>query len=244
MPSPTLSLNDTQTLSLLLNQPSCAQSTFIDPTLPSPNLDLQGQERIILHPLNTAKPSAPALTQAITDLTSLINSNPTYASAYNNRAQALRLLHGDDLTHKDLAASTAWDDLCFAIHYASPSLSEQEQSDNVDPAKADVIKVSSFAAKVLGAAYTQRGRLLVKLSQRKGEAENSWDGVYEDLLPDVLKGKSAGVLEEMANRDFESGGRYGCEVGREMAVRTNVYQKACGAIVGEAMRGERMGRGG
>ncbi len=112
------------------------------------------------------------------------------------------------------------------------------------PAEVDIIKVSSFAAKVLGAAYTQRGRLLVKLSQRKGEEEDRWDGVYEDLLPDVLKGKRAGALEEMANGDFEWGGRYGCEVGREMAVRTNVYQKACGVIVGEAIRGEKMGRGG
>ena len=210
MPSPTLSPNDSQTLSLLLDQPPCTQSTLIDPTLPSPNPNLQAQERSILNPLNTAKPSTPTLTQAITELTSLINSNPTYASAYNNRAQALRLLHGDDLTHEDLAASTAWNDLCTAIFYASPSLSEQQQSDKIHSTKEDVIKVSPFAAKVLGAAYTQRGRLLVKLSQRKEGKEDSWDGVYEDLLPDVLKGKSAGVLEEMANRDFEWGGRYGC----------------------------------
>ena len=97
---------------------------------------------------------------------------------------------------------------------------------------------------MLGAAYTQRGRLLVKLSQRKGEEGDGWDGGYEDLLPDVLKGRRVGVLEEMASRDFEWGGRYGCEVAREMAVRTNVYQKACGVIVGEAIRGERMGKGG
>ena len=82
----------------------------------------------------------------------------------------------------------------------------------------------------------------------RGEGEDkskeSWDeGGYEDLLPEMLKGKKAGVLEEMASRDFEWGGRYGCVVGREMAVRTNVYQKACGIVVGEAMRGERMGRG-
>ena len=84
----------------------------------------------------------------------------------------------------------------------------------------------------------------MKLSQRKQEAGNSWDGIYEDLLPEELRGKRSGEVEEMASRDFEWGGRYGCEVGREMAVRTNVYQKACGGVVGEAMRGERMGRGG
>ena len=111
-------------------------------------------------------------------------------------------------------------------------------------------KVSPFAAKVLGAAYTQRGRLLVKLSQQRRREEekeegDSWEeGGYDDLLPEMLRGKKAGVLEEMASRDFEWGGRYGCVVGREMAVRTNAYQKACGMVVGEAMRGERMGRGG
>ena len=84
----------------------------------------------------------------------------------------------------------------------------------------------------------------MKLSQRKEEEGDSWEGGYEELLPEVLRGKKAGEVEEMASRDFVWGGRYGCEVGREMAVRTNVYQKACGGIVGQAMRGERMGRGG
>lgn len=249
MPSPTLSQHDTQTLSLLLNQPPhIPSSTLIDPTLPSPNPQLQAHERTILHPLNTPSPSPQALTKAITELTSLIDANPTYASAYNNRAQALRLLHGDDLTRKELGASTVWMDLCEAIHYASPSSDEPPRGE--DGGKAEVIsKVSPFAAKILGAAYTQRGRLLVKLSQRRKEEDEEkgnslGEGGYDEaLLPEMLRGKKAGCLEEMASRDFEWGGKYGCVVGAEMAVRTNFYQKACAGVVGEAMRGERMGMG-
>ncbi len=37
------------------------------------------------------------------------------------------------------------------------------------------------------------------------------------------------------------GGRYGNDVAREMAVRTNPYAKLCGNIVKEAMRGEMLG---
>jgi hypothetical protein len=61
------------------------------------------------------------------------------------------------------------------------------------------------------------------------------------LLPPQLQGKSREQLEEMASRDFEMGGRYGNDVAREMAVRTNPYAKLCGNIVKGAMRGEMLG---
>lgn len=41
--------------------------------------------------------------------------------------------------------------------------------------------------------------------------------------------------------DFQQGGRYGNEIARQMAVKTNPYAKMCGAIVKEAMRKEMTG---
>ena len=49
---------------------------------------------------------------------------------------------------------------------------------------------------------------------------------FEIFLPTELRGQGAEALEDMANRDFEMGAKYGNEVAAEMARRTNVYQKA------------------
>ncbi|OAJ40597.1 hypothetical protein BDEG_24310 [Batrachochytrium dendrobatidis JEL423] len=52
---------------------------------------------------------------AYTVLSKAVDQCPTYASAYNNRAQVLRLQEKDD---------AALDDLCKAIEYATPTRSQ------------------------------------------------------------------------------------------------------------------------
>ncbi|MCJ1458515.1 hypothetical protein MMC28_008888 [Mycoblastus sanguinarius] len=240
-PHPTLTPSDAQTLSLILNQPPtpAIAPALIDSTFPTPFPHLQARERTILAPLNVPHPSEAALHSASAKLTTLIQASPTYASAYNNRAQVTRLLYGSDLTSPALASSTIWDDLDAAIHYASPP-----EAAVVDP----------FTAKVLGAAYTQRGGLVlgIVVRSRSRSQHNQTKNEHQDqdqeerkcqerLLPAELRLKSREMLEGMANWDFEMGGRYGSLVGRAMARRTNVWGKACGAVVREAMGREMRG---
>ena len=46
---------------------------------------------------------------------------------------------------------------------------------------------------------------------------------YEIFLPTELRGQGAEALEDMENRDFGMGAKYGNEVAAKMARRTNVY---------------------
>lgn len=78
--------------------------------------------------------------------------------------------------------------------------------------------VSPRQANLLGQAYTQRGAMLYTLFMKEG-----------------AEGAAREKLELAASKDFYEGGRYGNEVGREMAVRTNPYARLCGAIVREAL---------
>lgn len=82
--------------------------------------------------------------------------------------------------------------------------------------------VSARQANLLAQAYTQRGALLYMLFKSGGGG-------------DVGVGVDGEQLEMAASKDFFEGGRYGSEVGREMAVRTNPYARMCGAIVREAL---------
>ena len=110
---------------------------------------------------------------------------------------------------------------------------------------------------MLGSAYTQRGALLLQLAEsldntnsrttkdRKcapEETEKEKLQMRDQDWPEELIGKSKKQLEEMANVDFEMGGTYGNEVGRDMAKKTNVWAKMCGAIVQEVMQAEMGGR--
>jgi hypothetical protein len=54
----------------------------------------------------------------------------------------------------------------------------------------------------------------------------------------ILDDESSERLEERASHDFSMAGKYGSELARAMAVRTNPYAKMCGAIVQTAMRNE------
>jgi len=79
-------------------------------------------------------------------------------------------------------------------------------------------------AKVLSIAYTHRATIYMLAS--RGEIK----GISDD--------ESSERLEERASHDFSMAGKYGSELARAMAVRTNPYAKMCGAIVQTAMRNE------
>ena len=224
-----LSSNDAHVLSALFDPESSPSSSVnVDSSLqPLPQFSndelasLQTAERAAIRPLAVPSPSKQDIDAAITALTSVISSQPNYASAYTNRAQTVRLAIGDDLF---APANTAdiervFDDLTSAISLATPE---------------DAGRVSPVQAKVLATAHTHRAYLYLKAAKAAEESETG----FLEGGPGKLRVLRKEKLEEMASRDFALGGRYGDRLAKEMAVKTNPYAKMCGAIVKEAMREE------
>jgi hypothetical protein len=191
--------------------------------------------------------SEPPLAQyvaCVRSLDELVEEYPKYASARNNRAQALRRIYGDGILVKtpsktseampvlDSEASEAelisisskiLNDLTTAIALLTP----------LTPFSA----LSPQAAKTLSQAYTQRGAIYhltaKQLSSKNAELRIA-DGRREGKWKSV-------EFEENASRDFMLGGRYGNEIAKALAVSTNPTAKLCGEMVKEAMRKEYAG---
>ncbi|KAE8449733.1 hypothetical protein EG329_007508 [Mollisiaceae sp. DMI_Dod_QoI] len=184
---------------------------------------------------------------AIKQLNELISTFPNYASARNNRAQALRRVYGDAIlitspedaprTNDEVsplqksaseselleAGSQMLNDLTHAITLLTPST--------------PFSPLSLTATKTLSQAYTQRGalyHLTAKHFSQKG---------VELRVDDNRRERSWRILdfEEHASRDFMMGGRLGNEVAKQMAVVANPTAKLCGDMVREAMRKEYAG---
>jgi hypothetical protein len=183
----------------------------------------------------------------IKSLDELIETYPKYASARNNRAQALRRIYGDGILVKGIAKSlpeeaepldpsasdqtlisasnTILSDLTIAINLLTPS-------NPFSP-------LSPQAAKTLSQAHTQRGaiyHLTAKHLSHKG-AELRIDPSRKEAAWKTVD------FEENASRDFMMGGRYGNEIAKALAVSTNPTAKLCGEMVREAMRKEYAGGG-
>lgn len=240
-----LSDNDIQVSKSVLDQQSwasmSASSSLIDPSLPpslpffDPELlpTVQAAEKAAVLPLNVPFPSRPLLELAVAQLTDLVTLHPTYASAYNNRAQARRLLGDDNIHSEPEQWSLIWDDLCEAIRLATPTVAGA--------------RVSIRHGNLLAAANMQRGLLIFSLvrstnasvSKTGGALGSETDWVdYKCRLPKQFWGFDTTDLEAMASRDFETAGRYGSKVAWEMSAATNPYARLCGEIVKEAIRAE------
>ncbi|EEA24947.1 hypothetical protein TMatcc_008048 [Talaromyces marneffei ATCC 18224] len=202
--------------------------SLIDPELPtatrtnlSPTIleELQSQEHSIITKCGGASVSAESLKEANNQLTSLIHFHPTYSSAYNNRAQVLRLLYGDDLYRDEVQTTTLWNDLCTAITLELP-----DQPNG---------KVCEFQARVLRAGYAQRGYLTWKAAKRATQRLENLDN-----LPEELRSLTRREMEDKARADLELAGRYGDQEAMKMAVSANPYARLCGNIVQEAMKVE------
>jgi len=172
-----------------------------------------------------------ALNEAYDELSELVDANPQCASIRNNRAQLLRLKHGDDLIipPADLGNSysilslgrTTVEDLDLAISLLSPSTPQAAVSPN--------------QCRTLAQAHTQRGALFHAAS--KALAQKSF---VPPVRAPVRKLASWTALdfEQAASRDFFMGGRYGNEVAKVLAVHINPTAKLCGQMVQEAMKRE------
>ena len=186
-----------------------------------------------LQPKTVTDPVA-SYREGISQLDTLIRDHPNYASARNNRAQALRRLYGDGvlaggdseqvlisnptLEETSDAAKTILDDLDEAVRLLSPATPRSP--------------LSPQAARTLSMSYTQRAAVYhatakkfseTALSVPKERRESGWAKID---------------FEEAAAADFAMGGRYGNEVAKGLAVSSNPTAKLCGQMVREAMKKE------
>jgi hypothetical protein len=220
-----LSFNDNAVLGALFDpESSLSNSTQVSDNAPShidsTKLDLiQQDERRALLPLNHDQPSRDEIKGAIEKLDDIISEHPTYASAWNNRAQTRRMLYEIEELYAQIdELKMVLQDLAQAIQLATPA----------NP----LASVSALDARVLASAHTHRGYLLYTASK----SDRLTRLVTKSI--DRFSGLDQEGLEEMASRDFTLGGRYGNDTARQLAVRTNPYAKLCGSIVKEAMQKE------
>lgn len=218
-------LFDPETLpsSVAKSKDASAIDTTLPPhsTIPSSQLSvLETQQNDIIR-RTSSDSSADLIRAGMQELDSIIASNPTYPSAFVNRAQLRRIrieaslpkdAHIFQAPEADIEA--LFTDLSRAIHLSLPS------SSPMDP-------VSAYHARVLRTAYSHRAFLYLKASETGTD----------------LRALGKSELEELASKDFAAAARYGDEAAREMSVRTNPYAKMCGAIVKNALKEERKGSG-
>jgi len=182
--------------------------------------------------------------ECVTSLDDLIEEYPSYASARNNRAQALRRLYGDGILVKSAES----------IKEEAPALDPVASDETLIRASTIILTdlstaitlltptnpfspLSPQAGKTLSQAYTQRGALYHLTAKRliSKEAELRIDGSRKEANWKVVN------FEENASRDFMMGGRYGNEIAKALAVSSNPTAKLCGEMVREAMRKEYTG---
>ncbi|KAK3683478.1 hypothetical protein B0T22DRAFT_483333 [Podospora appendiculata] len=174
--------------------------------------------------------------KCVSQLGHLIQEHPKYASARNNRAQAIRRLCGDsmlvagaqqppqallqDITdgERQEMASTALSDLDTAISLLTPTKLNT--------------RLSPQTAKTLSMAHTQRAAIYHMTSKLIGSSPLSVGAGRREASWTKLE------FEENASRDFAMGGRYGNEIAKALAVSTNPTAKLCGQMVREAMKKE------
>ncbi|CAK7207530.1 hypothetical protein SEUCBS139899_010340 [Sporothrix eucalyptigena] len=178
----------------------------------------------------------------------LINEHPQYASARNNRAQALRRLYGDDILLNQVVPEGPADHPRSAGVEAilqGAAASEQERTEAAAIVLSDLDRAISLlmpmsastmsptAAKTLSLVFTQRAAVYYTTSKliTSGRECNA-----KIERPEARWAKID--FEEAASRDFAMGGRFGNEIARGLAVGTNPTAKLCGQMVQQMMKSE------
>lgn len=203
-----LSSNDAAVLGQLFDPESAAAAAAtiaIDPTLPS---DAHISDPTLLQSLRATEIRAIRLAEA------------------NDLAQARTILTQLTLSNPDYAS--CYNNLAQVLRMLSAPPAEILQALSraialAAPEPPRTAAVSPSQANLLAQAYTQRGALLYTLFKKMSDGDGPVAGMDREQL------------EMAASKDFYEGGRYGNEMGREMAVRTNPYARMCGAIVKEAL---------
>lgn len=166
----------------------------------------------------------------------IIEERPHYASARNNRSQALRRLCGDTMlvSRVPLSPHALLRDVDESqrLEMAQTTLFDLDQAVLLLTPAGQFPTMSPQAAKTLSSAHTQRAAVYLTTSRLMDLGAVSIPAGRREA------GWSKLEFEENASRDFAMGGKYGSEVAKGLAVSTNPTAKLCGQMVREAMRKE------
>lgn len=224
-------------------------------TLQQADMELAGLgSRTLPDPLATYR-------TAVEELGQLVSKYPKYASAMNNRAQALRRLYGDSMllvsepaVKSEQTEQTETGD--SGITAAPPAIlpagaaTSEERTQAAETVLVDLERaialllpmespsaspaaLSPTATKTLAQAFTQRGVLYYETSRQLGAGK-----ICNSLVNRPEAKWSKEVFEEAAARSLDLGGRFGSELARELAVQINPTAKLCGQIVQQMMSDE------
>ncbi|KAI1083854.1 hypothetical protein F5B20DRAFT_352838 [Whalleya microplaca] len=173
--------------------------------------------------------------QCVSRLGELISEFPNYASARNNRAQALRRLYGDTMLlsgERDPRALLPEADETIISQAAITALSDLDRAIVLLTPKSLFQTISPQAGKTLSLAHTQRAAIYYMTAKSLQVGKTA-------RVPERKETQWAKIdFEEAASRDFALGGRYGNEIAKGLAVSTNPTAKLCGQMVREAMKKE------
>jgi len=166
----------------------------------------------------------------------LIADFPHYASARNNRSQALRRLCGDSMLVSQVPQSPQAllrdvDD-SQRLEMAQTALGDLDQAIILLTPVGRFPRMSPQAARTLSLAHTQRAAIYLATSKLMDLGNVSVPAGRREARWSKLE------FEENASTDFAMGGRYGNEIAKGLAVSTNPTAKLCGQMVREAMRKE------
>ncbi|KAK9779417.1 hypothetical protein SCAR479_03899 [Seiridium cardinale] len=169
----------------------------------------------------------------VSNLGELISDFPRYASARNNRAQAMRRLYGDTLLletsdPRALIQDANEDD---RVQAALTLLGDLDEAISLLTPKNLFGSISPVAGKTLSLAHTQRAAIYHTTAK-------SFSVGRQSLADRKELGWSKVDFETAASRDFALGGRYGNGIAKGLAVATNPTAKLCGQMVREAMKKE------
>ncbi|KAI0479088.1 hypothetical protein GGR56DRAFT_361856 [Xylariaceae sp. FL0804] len=164
----------------------------------------------------------------------LISRHPKYASARNNRAQALRRLYGDTmlLEKKEPGALIQDANSAQRLEAALTALSDLDEAVKLLTPSSLFAPVSPQAGKTLALAHTQRAAIY-HMTARLFQSNSILPGTRRKEV-----GWTQLDFEGAASGDFALGGRYGNEIAKGLAVSTNPTAKLCGQMVREAMKKE------
>ncbi|CAK7209164.1 hypothetical protein SBRCBS47491_000344 [Sporothrix bragantina] len=185
---------------------------------------------------------------SVVGLGRLIADHPQYASARNNRAQAMRRLFGDDVLLEHVVPEGPEDhprNTGAEAILQGTAAGEQERIEAAATVLSDLDRaiallmptsnspMSPTAAKTLSLAFTQRAALYYATSKLIASGRQCSAKVDR---PEARWSKVD--FEEAASRDFAMGGRFGNEIARGLAVGTNPVAKLCGQMVQQMMKSE------
>jgi len=167
----------------------------------------------------------------------LIDEYPDYASARNNRAQALRRLYGDSMlvtqppeTSPQPLVRDAVDE--ERIRQSKVALEDLDKAVQLLSPRSPWTPISATAAKTLSLAHTQRAAIYHATSKLLAQDHTQTNHGRKESGWKTLE------FEAAASHDFAVGGRYGNEIAKGLAVSTNPTAKLCGQMVQEMMRKE------